>query len=223
MDWQCRCLSVEPSLAHWEQRPFSADVEKGPRPQDNQDNHERVVGWEAAGMPTANGIARRVADAILRFDVFPPDMLTGVLRRTPIEVGDTVGLRYFFMPGLALFFAARVIDRFEKVKNNQWRCGFTYRTLQGHPECGEEVFVVEKDLTTGRVTAALRSWSRPGLWIAALAYPVVRRLQLRAGRAALDHLERVANPLELTPARESLAFLPPRNLRTGLLRSDSRW
>jgi hypothetical protein len=181
-------------LDRWESRSFSADVEKGPRPGDRRDNHERVIGCESPGLPEANGIARRTADAILRFAVFPPAMLTGVLRRTPVEVGDTIGLRYFFVPGIDLFFAARVIDRFEGATDTLWRCGFTYRTLVGHPACGEETFIVEKDLVTGKVTAALRSWSRPGIWIATLTYPIMRRLQLRAGRAALDHLERIANP-----------------------------
>jgi uncharacterized protein (UPF0548 family) len=38
----------------------------------------------------------------------------------------------------------------------------------------------------------VRSWSRPASWLARLTRPVNRRLQLRAARAALDHLARVA-------------------------------
>ena len=215
MDWLGRWMNAD--LARWEPRPFSVDVEHGPQPHDKRDNHERGIGWEGAGVPEADGIAHRVADAILRFDVFPPSLLAGVTRRTPVEVGDTIGLRYPFVPGLDLFFAARVIDRFDKVDGDRWRSGFTYRTLIGHPACGEETFIVEKVLTTGRVTAALRSWSRPGLWIASLTYPIVRRLQVRAAGAALDHLEGIAHPVNSQP------MLGQRNLRTGLLRSDVRW
>jgi hypothetical protein len=193
MQWHCRWLSSAVDLAPWEGRPFSASVMDGPRPRDHRDNHERVVGREEQGPPQPDGMARRLADAILRFDIFPPAMLASVLRRTPIEIGDTVGLRYHFVLGLDLFFAARVIDRFEKTDENRWCSGFTYRTLQGHPECGEETFSVEKDLATGNVTAALRSWSRPGLWIATLMHPLVRRLQLRAAAAALDHLQKLAS------------------------------
>ena len=187
MQWLCRW--TEADLAYWGQRPFTTDVEAGPRPRDHRDNHERIVGTEAPGLPLANGMARRLADAILRFDVFPPSLLAGVVRRTPVEIGDTVGLRYHFVPEIDLFFAARVIDRFEDATDRQWRCGFTYRTLKGHPACGEETFVVEKELATGKITVALRSWSRPGLWIAKATYPIMRRLQLRAAREALDHLE----------------------------------
>jgi hypothetical protein len=206
MDWLW--IGTEAELASWERRGFSADADKGPRLADNQDNHERVVGYEVAGVPEPNGGARHLADAILRFDIFPPSLLTSVLRRTPVEVGDTVGLRYHFAPGLDLFFAARVIDRYENVANDQWRCGFAYRTLEGHPECGEETFVVEKNLATGKITVALRSWSRPGLWLARLAYPVTRRLQLRAGRAALDHLEGLARAMGMQAAPVSAADSP---------------
>jgi Domain of unknown function (DUF1990) len=223
MDWICRWSSAEANLARWERQPFSRDVEKGPRSHDQRDNHERVIDWEAPGPPESNGVARRLAEAILRFDVFPPEMLKSVVRRTPVEVGDTLGLQYRFMPGIDLFFAARVIDRFENLDDDRWCSGFTYRTIQGHPECGEETFIVEKDLATGKTTAALRSWSRPGLWMATLTYPIVRRLQLRAGRAALDHLERLAHPIATSPLDARRPLMPRRDLRTGLLRSNERW
>jgi hypothetical protein len=193
MDWLIRGISAEPDMARWETRPFSATVEQGPRPNDNRDNHQRVFGCEAPGLPTPNGIARQLADAILRFDVFPPRLFTTTMRRKPVEVGDVIGLRYPFVPGVHLFFATRVYERFEDANDQQWRCGFSYRTLDGHPECGEETFIVEKDLATGQVTAALRSWSRPGIWLATLAYPIARTLQLRGGRSALDHLQTLVN------------------------------
>jgi hypothetical protein len=213
----------EPDLTAWEQRPLTADVELGPKPGDKQDNHERIVGVEAPGQPDPTGIARRLGDAILRFDVFPPELLTGVLRRQPVEIGDTVGLRYPFVPGIHLFFAARVIACFDETANGLWRCGFTYRTIEGHPACGEEDFVVEKELATGQVKAALRSWSRPGILIAKLTYPIMRALQVRAAGAALDHLQRLAEPAEAPALVRGSTFLPRRNVRTRLLRSDASW
>lgn len=212
MDWLFGWKQAD--LAQWEHKPFSVDVEKGPRDGDKRDNHERVVDHEEPGPPVADGIARRVADAILRFDVFPPSLLTAVTRQLPIERGHTVGLLYPFVPGLRLFFAARVIDRFEETTATLWRCGFTYRTLQGHPACGEETFIVEKELATGKVTAALRSWSRPGILIARLTYPFMRLQQLSAARAALDHLERTAQPAKF--ASVASASVLRRNLRTSL-------
>src|SRR6266699_3633175 len=104
MDWLFRWTTADADLARWAARPVSTDIERGPQPGDKRDNHERIVGSEAPGLPAADGIARRLADAILRFDVFPPHMLTSVLRSRPVEIGDTVGLRYFFAPGIDLFF-----------------------------------------------------------------------------------------------------------------------
>jgi hypothetical protein len=191
MDILCTPLS-KPDLSRWEGRPFSPGVEAGPRPQDNRDNHEREVAIEAMGPPEPDGPHRRVARALLAFDVFPVRMVVGILHRAPVEVGDTVGVCYHFLPGVDLFFAARVTGRFDGPDGNLWRTGFSYRTLLGHPELGDETFCVEKDVTTGRVVAALRSWSRCGGWLAWLGYPVVRRLQVRAGRSALNHLAEIA-------------------------------
>ena len=79
-----------------------------------------------------------------------------------------------------------------------WRTGFTYRTLCGHPEYGEETFSVEKDLTTGVVRVALRSWSRPGTLLARMFPPWVRSLQMKAGPAAVAHLRRLARAQPVT-------------------------
>jgi hypothetical protein len=154
--------------------------------------YEREVAREAVGDPERAGASLRLAKAISRYEIFPPTLLTGVLRRWPVEVGDTVGGCYHLMPGIDLFFASRVVACFDERVGNLWRSGFTYHTLAGHPELGAETFSVEKDLTTGSVGVALRSWSRPGILLSRVLTPVVRLLQVRASRAALDHLARVA-------------------------------
>ena len=189
------CFGRSPDLVPWEGRPFSPGVETGPRPTDKRDNHERAVGMEPPGPPVADGPHRRAARALLAFDVFPPRLLTGVVRRAPVEPGDAVGVLYHFLPGMKLFFASRVLERFDEEREGKWRTGFSYRTLAGHPETGEETFCVEKDLATGKVVVALRSWSRPGIWLSRWLYPLTRRWQLQAGRLALDHLEAIARSL----------------------------
>ena len=206
---------MTPDLQPWADAPFTPGVEAGPGPGDARDCDERVVAQEAPGPPRPGGPFRRVAAAILAFDVFPPTLITGVLTRPRVEVGDAVGVCYYALPGLDLFFAARVTAVFDEARDGVWRCGFTYRTLRGHPECGDETFSVEKDLTTGRVVAALRSWSRPGLWYVRLGRPLMRQLQRRAARAALDHLEAIAHSEAETPR--------PRHLRTRLLCGAGEW
>lgn len=159
----------------------------GPTPHSNHDHHRRIVGVEPPGAALLDGPFARVAAAIRRYDVFPPGLGRGRLRR-PVEVGDTVGLRYYLFPGLHIFFASRVSQVFQ----DELRSGFTYQTLQGHPEIGEETFAVSKDARTGAVTVSLTAWSELGLPFGAAVRPLARRWQLAAGRLALDHLERLS-------------------------------
>jgi uncharacterized protein (UPF0548 family) len=68
------------------------------------------------------------------------------------------------------------------------RFGFGYGTLPGHPECGEESFVVERD---GDITVfRIMSFSRPAGTVARLGAPVARRIQLRFIDRYLDALAR---------------------------------
>jgi uncharacterized protein (UPF0548 family) len=179
-------------LERWVDRPCSPPLGRGP---DDRDLHllfEAEVGRESLGSPETDGPFRRVARAILAYRVFPASLVRGVLRRAPLEVGDTVGISYQVLGGIRLFFAARVIACFDGPDDATWRAGFTYRTLRGHPERGAETFAVEKSLATGVVTASLRSWSRPGLLVTRLGAPVSRWAQRHANRAALANLVRVA-------------------------------
>ncbi|WP_407442750.1 DUF1990 domain-containing protein [Rhodococcus sp. (in: high G+C Gram-positive bacteria)] len=62
------------------------------------------------------------------------------------------------------------------------RRGFTYGTLAGHPEIGEETFLVERT-PDGRVVGRVVAFSRPGRWFTALAGPIAPVLQKHiAGR-----------------------------------------
>lgn len=64
------------------------------------------------------------------------------------------------------------------------RQGFAYGTLPGHPESGEELFLIER---VGEETwVEVRAFSRPGRWFTRLAGPVARLLQTRAALAYLD-------------------------------------
>ena len=58
------------------------------------------------------------------------------------------------------------------------RQGFAYGTLPGHPESGEEAFVVEQH-EDGTVTFAITAFSRPATLLARLGGPVGRAVQSR--------------------------------------------
>jgi hypothetical protein len=192
MQWIWRIVGQRPRLEDWEARPFSAGAASGPQAGDARDCHERTVARESPGPPEPAGPFRKVAEAILAYRIFPPHLVTGVLRGPEVQVGEAVGICYHLIPGLDLFFAARVLERFDGPQGDLWRTGFTYRTLEGHPECGQETFSVEKHIETGAVVAALRSWSRPGNFLSRALKPLTRFLQSHANHAALDHLSRLA-------------------------------
>lgn len=53
------------------------------------------------------------------------------------------------------------------------RAGFAYGTLPGHPESGEELFLLTHEPATGAVVLRIRAFSREGTrWSRALALPV---------------------------------------------------
>jgi uncharacterized protein (UPF0548 family) len=56
------------------------------------------------------------------------------------------------------------------------RIGFGYDTLPGHPECGEEAFLVERD-ADGRVWFSVTAFSLPAAWYTRAAGPIVPVLQ----------------------------------------------
>lgn len=68
------------------------------------------------------------------------------------------------------------------------RADFAYGTLPGHPECGEELFAVERD-DAGRARFVVRAFSRPATRLARLSGPAnhwAQSLMTNRYLAALD-------------------------------------
>ncbi|MEU4212744.1 DUF1990 domain-containing protein [Streptomyces sp. NPDC026206] len=70
------------------------------------------------------------------------------------------------------------------------RAGFGYGTLPGHPERGEEAFVVRID-EAGDVTLTVLAFSRPARWFTRAAGPVVPLVQRAYARECGRALRRV--------------------------------
>ncbi|KAB8165187.1 DUF1990 family protein [Streptomyces sp. 3MP-14] len=71
------------------------------------------------------------------------------------------------------------------------RAGFAYGTLPGHPESGEESFVLERAAPDGAVTLTVTAISRPAAWYMRAAGPLgrlARRLVARRYGRALRRL-----------------------------------
>jgi uncharacterized protein (UPF0548 family) len=73
------------------------------------------------------------------------------------------------------------------VVDDDHRRGFAYGTLPGHPESGEEAFIVEI-ADDEEVTATIKAFSRPVSLLARAGGPLTHRVQVRTTQAYLDAL-----------------------------------
>jgi uncharacterized protein (UPF0548 family) len=134
-------------------------------------------------------VRRRVGDRIA-FEQLAESILAWGLQRgaglrvpaEPVSEGSSVTL------GLGLF---RIPVHVVEVVEEPDRRGFSYGTLRGHPETGEEAFLAERDELGTWVH--VRAFSRPGAWWSRLGSPVASAMQrryteryLRAAQAAVD-------------------------------------
>lgn len=74
---------------------------------------------------------------------------------------------------------------------DEHRVGWAYGTLPGHPECGEEAFLVER-ADDGRVWLTVTAFSRPARWYTRWAGPIVPVLQRLYARRCGQVLRRLA-------------------------------
>jgi uncharacterized protein (UPF0548 family) len=131
---------------------------------------------------------RVFAAAVHALGSFDMQRAAGLRVRTEVAMA-TVGARLEFGFGLGplrLWAPVRVVW----VANEPLRYGYGYGTLDGHPESGEEAFVVSlaPDET---VTFEVRAFSRPATWYSRLGGPLAEAAQDRTNhryRAALVRL-----------------------------------
>ena len=105
-------------------------------------------------------------------------------RGAPIEPGATVVVT-LGTPWLALAAPCRIVD----VLDDPDRWGFAYGTLPGHPEQGEESFVVAID-SEDNVTFQMTAFSRPGDRITQLVGPIGRAVQTAGTNGYMRALKR---------------------------------
>lgn len=97
------------------------------------------------------------------------------------ELGMTVAVAAPIGPLTAI-----AICRIVAVVDEPNRYAFAYGTLPGHPERGEEAFVVER--AADRVTFKIVAFSKPAELLAQLGGPVTRRIQRHTTKRYLDGL-----------------------------------
>ena len=140
-------------------------------------HHVRVeerIGHATAFNRAVEGLRTWVAHEGAGLRIFPPD---------PIVPGATV-IAVTSMGPAQLAAPCRIVAVFKEPDY----FGFAYGTLPGHPECGEESFVVERRDTS--TYFAVRAFSRPIDPLARLSGPVGRAVQRSVTRRYVSALRR---------------------------------
>jgi len=141
------------------------------------------IGQTAGGPPPGYASVRKAvtlargtdfnaaAHALLTWQVQSRAGLTVLASSLTVTSDAVVLMRLGFGP-LALRIPCRVVY----VLDEPDRQGFAYGTLPGHPETGEEAFMVQRR-GFGRVEFVITAFSRPATALVKLAGPLSRRFQ----------------------------------------------
>lgn len=124
----------------------------------------------------------RSAAALMTWDMHRRAGLTVAADTPPVELGGEVRLTWSLGP-VRVAIPCRVV----RVVDEANICGFAYGTLPGHPEQGEESFMVRRD-DAGVVTLEIVAFSRPGRWWSRLGAPVAAVVQRRVTDRYLNAL-----------------------------------
>jgi uncharacterized protein (UPF0548 family) len=139
--------------------------------------YEAVLGQGPEAYQRAiDGLRSWKAHRLPGIDVLP--------RETQIRSGATV-IVTLGTPALSLAAPCRIVGVLEE--SSRW--GFAYGTLPGHPEQGEEAFVVSIS-TKGAVRFEITAFSRPGDKTVRLLGPVGRAIQTAGTNGYLRALRR---------------------------------
>ncbi|HEY4185500.1 MAG TPA: DUF1990 family protein [Polyangia bacterium] len=165
----------------WERRPPTASP------------HERSGIHDCYSIPLplpqdgdGERLARRAFDALMTYDIFPPDRMHARVCSADGRVRTGVTIVQRIVAGVvAIEAAVRVVDVFETSAANTAR-GFSYVTLAGHAERGLATFTLDVD-HDGALSFKIETWSRPAGVAGAVMAPLSRQLQKRFTREALLH------------------------------------
>ena len=126
------------------------------------DRHERRIGSRTAFERAAQGLAHWAAHDVAGIRIFPADQ--AVLTGATVLVVVSIGLAKIVAP-------CRIVS----VVSESDKFGFAYGTLPGHPERGEEAFIVER---RGDGTFfSVRAFSQPADALVRLSGPFGRAAQ----------------------------------------------
>jgi uncharacterized protein (UPF0548 family) len=135
----------------------------------------------------------RASAAIDAWRMFPPEMTRVVGGDVPARgLAVAVVYRAAVMP-IWLVMPARVVYTMHEDDGSISRHGFAYGTLPGHPERGEERFLVQWNRETDEVHYDLLAVSQPSSWFARLGYWYARLEQARFRRLSGAAMQRAVS------------------------------
>lgn len=128
-------------------------------------SYERATVRQLPRLTVARTLCTRDFDASRAklLDCAPQRSFFRVRADSPIRVGSIVTMRFLLWE-----FSCRVLSLIDEPH----RTGFTYGTLPGHLERGEESFVLER-ATDGTLTFTVEAHSEPATWWLRVLRPVV--------------------------------------------------
>jgi uncharacterized protein (UPF0548 family) len=173
-------------LGRQRQSPFSyphVGATKGQPPEGWVTDHNRVR------LGTGQADYEAACAAVRRWEMFRLGWIeTYGTADAPIVPGQEVAV-LARLAGTWWLNACRVVYVVDEVAPVR-RYGFAYGTLPDHAERGEERFTVEWRREDDSVWYDLLAFSRPGHWLARLAYPLARRFQRRFAAESMAAMKR---------------------------------
>jgi uncharacterized protein (UPF0548 family) len=146
------------------------------------DHHEIVLG-------TGRELFERARTALFAWRSFAIPWIQLHGASTPVREGNVVAT-LVRATGLWVLSPCRVVYVLDA--RDSPRCAaFAYGTLPGHPEIGEERFLIAHERETDVVRYEILAFSRAGHLFSRLGRPYVRPLQARFARSSLSALQKL--------------------------------
>lgn len=132
-------------------------------------------------------VFRRLEERLLRYQIFPPRIMRAEICSEDgrLHEGTTIAQHVSLGP-VSLEAAVSVLHIWRGQDGETEEIGFTYATLQGHPERGISTFRIQRNKRR-QISFVIDVRSRPGSLVTRLARPLARRFQRAATEAALAY------------------------------------
>lgn len=159
-------------------------VHDGPVARKLIEDHNYVIDHNQICLGKGRATFERAIAAIRKWHQFDLGWVEAATPETPITADSIVCLLVSFTP-VRMVFACRIVYAIDSGIHDESpikKFGFGYGTLAGHPESGEERFLIEWHDEDDSVWYDILAFSRPGTLLTRIGYPFARSMQRRFAR-----------------------------------------